>query len=92
MANSNDLYKTLISKFASQLKAAIKQSIAQDEIVRVTLDADDIEMVANVARDEAANVDYVRENDDSFDLWAWEDGMTESEMSWRLNVTLNAAQ
>lgn len=97
MANSHDLYNALISKFTPRLSEAIEKSIAQNEIVHVTLDGCDIGMVVGVAlqismdkSDDASkvNIDHVRENDGSFDLWSWVDGMAENEMSWRLNVTL----
>lgn len=90
MTNSADLANVM----GSEIKAAIEQSIAQNEIVRVTLTSD-ISTVAAFAGDHSDNVDYVRENDGSYDMWGWSDEMEAAgngDMEWRINVTLAGAE
>jgi hypothetical protein len=91
MTNSTELANFM----GSEIKTAIEQSIAQNEIVRVTLSVvSDISTVAAFAGDHSDNVDYVRENDGSFDVWGWSNEMESAgrgEMEWRLNVTLAGA-
>lgn len=92
MTNSADLANVM----GSEIKAAIEQSIAQNEIVRVTLTmVSDISTVAAFAGDHSDNVDYVRENDGSYDMWGWSDEMEvagNGGMEWRINVTLAGAE
>lgn len=87
----NAVYELLAGMGAKMtLEQAIRQSESQNEIVHVTLDyTDDITTVTVDAQQFADNVDCVRENDGTFDLWGWSDDMTsENEMQWRLKVTL----
>ena len=86
MTNTNDIASVL----STDLTAAIEQSVRQNETVRVATTLD-ISTVAAFAGDHADNVDYVRENDGSYDMWGWSDEMESAgngEMLWRLNVTV----
>lgn len=90
MTTAADLARVM----GSEIEAAIEQSIAQNEIVHVTLSTtSDISTVAAYAGDHADNVDYVRENDGSYDMYGWSDEMEaagKGEMEWRLKVTIAA--
>ena len=74
------------------LEQAIARSRSHNEIVSVTLDyTDDITTVTVDAGKFADNVDCVRENDGTYDIWGWSDEMEaagSSDMEWRLKVSL----
>ena len=93
MANTNDLTNAVRSAFAAQIKASIERSQSHDEIVHVTIPHTDISNVFDFAQDFAEQVDYVRENDGSYDMWGFTNESEENstgEMEWRINVTLEA--
>lgn len=69
----------------NEIKSAIARSISHTEIVRVTVadKAAQIEALEDVGRlEEVAESDYVRENDDSIDVW----GTTEDGKEFRLRI------
>jgi hypothetical protein len=73
----------------TELQAAIDRSISHNEIAYVEIEAADIaEALAELASIYDGEIDDARENDGSYGVWGWQEGMAAGEMEWRINVTL----
>lgn len=78
---------------AIDLQSAIDRSRSHNETASVRLEARDIsDVLAELGSLYDGEIDSARENDGSYDVWGWTEGMAEGEMDWRLNVTIDAAK
>ena len=73
------------------LQDAIDRSISHTEIVHLEWDGDDeATLVAELYAIYDGDVDSVRTNDGTIDVWGFREDAPEGEMDWRLCVTLTS--
>lgn len=81
------------TEIQSTLTAAIARSRSHNEIVSIEIEGADIATVrAELNAIYDGEIDDSQENDGSYGIWGYTDDMAESEMDWRLNVTLAAKE
>lgn len=73
-------------KTATDLKSSINDSIRENRIVTVDFDGDISECLAELNAFHEGDIDYVQENDGSYDVWGWTEETPENEQEWRLQV------
>lgn len=73
------------SKTTTTLRNAIDRSMSHDEIVRVEVE-DQQAALQIIGELTAADIDWVRENDGSIDVWGWSEDTPEDEQDWRLRL------
>ena len=70
-----------------EISQAIDLSVHENRIVYIETQGESIEYImADIASVYEGDLDHATENDGSYDIWGWPGG--DSEMEWRINVTL----
>ncbi len=70
-----------------EISQAIDLSVHENRIVYIETQGESIEdIMADIASVYEGDLDHATENDGSYDIWGWPGG--DSEMEWRINVTL----